>query len=145
MKEIKERISINDIVKRLEYLREFHGHLGPYIIMGARIAILSNKCLGDYPFKKYVKVYTGYSPPKSCPVDGIQFFSSCTLGKNNIEIVNEGISKAIFTLKNTKLIIELKAPINIPKNATQEEIGKIALKFLKLDDEQLFNVKILKP
>ncbi|MHA1725915.1 MAG: formylmethanofuran dehydrogenase subunit E family protein [Promethearchaeota archaeon] len=126
MKEIKERISIDDIEKSLEYLiREFYGHLDPHVILGARMAILSNRLLGDDLFKKHIKVYTGHSPPKSCLVDGIQFFSSCTLGKNNIGILNEGISKAIFTLENTELIIELKAPVNIPKKAASEEIEKI--------------------
>ena len=139
---MKDKKSIEDIEKDIHSLKEFHGHIGPYVIIGARMAILSNRLLEKDPFKKSVRIFTVHSPPKSCLMDGIQFFSGCTLGKGNIEIINEEISKAIFKSKKKELIIELKERVNIPKNTSKDELEKIAMEFLKMDENQLFKIEL---
>ena len=69
----------------LERLREFHGHLGPYVVLGLR--------LGEYALAKLrarrhfgleAVVRCADQPPESCCLDGVQFSTGCTLGKRNL-------------------------------------------------------------
>ncbi|HEC81191.1 MAG TPA: hypothetical protein ENI42_02025, partial [Thermoplasmatales archaeon] len=42
---------MKETLKRIE---QFHGHLGPYVVLGYRMGIIANKFLGENPFKKTV-------------------------------------------------------------------------------------------
>ncbi len=143
---LTERISDNydAITQNIDILRKFHGHIGPYLIIGAKIAIISNDILGDDPFKKTVIVRTGVKPPQSCVVDGIQFFSGCTLGKGNIQLINDTELRAIFSLGEEKLSINLIKPPNIPKGARDSELEKIGLGLVKRKASELFRMQIIK-
>ena len=39
--------NLDRIKKNINNLKKFHGHLGPYIIIGARMAQISNVLLGS--------------------------------------------------------------------------------------------------
>ncbi|MFH0827427.1 MAG: formylmethanofuran dehydrogenase subunit E family protein [Candidatus Omnitrophota bacterium] len=89
----------------------FHGHLGPYLVLGIRAgewALRRLKC------KKYfgmnVKVWGVHKKPKSCLVDGLQLSTGATLGKGNIEKCNGSRIKMEFTdiLKKKRVWLELK-------------------------------------
>ena len=80
----------------LERLEDFHGHLGPYLVVGWRMGKTANEKLGKAPFEMKSRVKTGGKTPLSCIVDGVQFSTGCTLGKGNIEITNEKKPKAVF-------------------------------------------------
>ncbi len=136
---MNERKDISYIESHLEALKEFHGHLGPHVILGARMAIISNRLLGDDPFKKSVRVYCGLTRPKSCLIDGIQFFSGCTFGKANIEIIDEGILKAIFKFEELELTIKFRE-LDIPKATSREELETIAKEFLMTGEKELFEI-----
>jgi len=98
---------------------EFHGHLGPYLILGilaGELALKKLKC------KKYfgldVRVFGANMKPKSCLIDGLQLSTGATFGKGNIKKVNaESImivfknrdnNKRIFLGFNQSLIADLK-------------------------------------
>ena len=70
--------------KTLADLEKFHGHLGPYVIIGFKMGQIANNKLGKDPFCKKAITWTGKNPPVSCIIDGIQLSSGCTLGKGNI-------------------------------------------------------------
>ncbi len=88
----------------LQGLKEFHGHLGPYVVVGWRMAKLAVERLGD-DFKGAVR--TGTDPPMSCIIDGIQWGSPCTVGRGNLAIWNERRPEAIFRNDSTRLEIRL--------------------------------------
>jgi formylmethanofuran dehydrogenase subunit E len=67
----------------------FHGHVGPFLVMGLRMGLLANETLGRDPMETTALVAVGPRPPKSCLVDGVQFTTGCTMGKGNIEIAPE--------------------------------------------------------
>ena len=73
------QISLKEAVK-------FHGHLGPYLVLGLRAGELALKKLGC---KRYfglkVKVWGATEKPKSCLIDGLQLSTGATYGKGNIE------------------------------------------------------------
>ncbi len=72
----------------LDKAKEFHGHLGPYAILGWKIGLRAVELLGG---KRYFGIHTTVrcpdAPPPSCMVDGLQMSTGCTMGKRNIELI----------------------------------------------------------
>lgn len=83
----------------LDLIGKFHGHIGPYAVLGYRMGALANRELGEKGFGKSAVVYTGIKPPISCLIDGIQLASGCTLGKGNISVEDKGEAMALFKNK----------------------------------------------
>lgn len=67
-------------------LARFHGHLGPYIVLGYRIGRAALTRFGGNPFAINAQVFSSGVTPQSCLADGVQIGSGCTLGKGNIEL-----------------------------------------------------------
>ncbi|MDO8662592.1 MAG: formylmethanofuran dehydrogenase subunit E family protein [Candidatus Omnitrophota bacterium] len=93
-------ISLKEAIK-------FHGHLGPYLILGIIAGNLGLKKLG---VKKYfdlrVLVYGANKKPKSCLIDGLQLSTGATYGKGNIQkYAAKEIKIVIRNLKNNKAVI----------------------------------------
>ena len=95
---------------RLKYQRmlksaiDFHGHLGPYLVLGlmvGNLAINKLKCKRHFGVKAIVK--GAIKKPKSCLIDGIQISAGCTYGKGNIQ-KTEGkeIQVLFYNLRNRK-------------------------------------------
>ncbi len=92
-------ISLKEAIK-------FHGHLGPYLILGILGGNLGLKKLG---IKKYfdlrVLVYGANKKPKSCLIDGLQLSTGATYGKGNIQkYAAKEIKIVIQNLKNNKAV-----------------------------------------
>jgi len=84
-----ERFSV-DMVKmpeELKRLADFHGHLGPYVLLGYRMGKIARSY---FPGKFFATFFTGTEPPVSCLIDGVQFSSRCTLGKGNLGVKEGG-------------------------------------------------------
>lgn len=131
---------MNKVLKKLE---EFHGHVGPYVLIGYKMGQIANKELGKDPFSKNVVIFTGTSPPISCIVDGVQISSGCTLGKGNIIIKDENVAKAEFSNKSGKRIsIELNKEIRdeIDNNVTEENILSYSENLYSRSNKELFKI-----
>ena len=131
---------MNEILKKIE---QFHGHLGPYVVIGYRMGKIANERLGEDPFSKNVFIYTGTKPPLSCIVDGIQISSGCTLGKGNLKVSSERRPKAIFKSNNGRnLEISLKDSIykEIEANVTKENMINYSKQFFERKDHEIFNI-----
>jgi formylmethanofuran dehydrogenase subunit E len=127
----------------LENLKKFHGHLGPYVVVGFRMGSLAVEKIGVRGKGLRCIVRTGTKPPISCIIDGVQFSSSCTLGKGNIKVEDEGVAEAVF-FKNEKTIkIRLRDEIKnrVDKEMSKENEEKLSLWVYGLDEEELFDVK----
>ncbi len=68
-------------------LRFFHGHIGPYAVLGYRIGQRAMEALGA---GKYFDMRIGVTGPKTTPytclIDGLQVSTGCTLGKGNVGV-----------------------------------------------------------
>jgi formylmethanofuran dehydrogenase subunit E len=133
------KLELNEQIKGLI---EFHGHLGPYLIIGFKMGELSNELLGREAgagsghFLKKAIVKTGTKPPMSCIIDGIQYISGCTLGKGNIEIIDAQKPEATFIMNKKKLTISLKFLIDT-KNRDLEAISN---ELLHKSSQELFTI-----
>jgi pyrimidine-specific ribonucleoside hydrolase len=89
---------------------EFHGHLGVFSIVGAKMGIKARELFGVGPDKLMVTTYAGTMPPYSCLNDGIQVSTGATIGQGLITVVDDGNRRpeAIFTLNNKSYRLSLK-------------------------------------
>ena len=131
---------MNGVLKQIE---RFHGHLGPYVVIGYKMGEIANKKLGCDSFSKKAIIWTGPTPPLSCIIDGIQMSSGCTLGKGNIIIHSGKIPKVKFSNGNGKHIeIKLKKDIQneINTNLTQENMIHYSEQLYNKSDQELFEI-----
>jgi len=107
-------------------LTSFHGHLGPYLVLGYRMGQLAlAELASDGHFDLSVHVHSPLEPPASCLIDGVQLGSGCTLGKRNIEVSEAtGAAWAVFTAGDGREITILLRP-ELPDRirAMVEEMG----------------------
>jgi pyrimidine-specific ribonucleoside hydrolase len=89
---------------------EFHGHLGVFSIVGAKMGIKARELFGVGPDMLEVLTYAGSKPPYSCLNDGIQVSTGATLGMGTIHLATDSITQpsAIFTYKGRSIRISLK-------------------------------------
>jgi formylmethanofuran dehydrogenase subunit E len=124
----------------LERAKEFHGHLGPFLVLGLRMGEKAIDLLGaNKYFGLEATVFSPIEPPERCIADGIQLSTGCTFGKGNIEIVPSR-RLALFLHRGDK---------GVRVEVREEEIEKIrewlkegeeiaVSNLLQIPDEELF-------
>ncbi len=125
-----------ELLKKLE---DFHGHLGPYLVVGWRMGEVAKEKLGKAPFETEARVKTGGETPLSCIVDGVQFSTGCTLGKGNIEITDEKKPEAIFEKEDERITVALRKNIlEKIRQISEENIEELAEDILEIESDDLF-------
>ena len=122
----------------LKRAAEFHGHLGPYLVLGLKMGVLAKNTLNADPFEIRAEIHTEKITPRSCILDGIQFTSGCTLGKGNIDVMESDEIFGVFYKDNSKIVIKVKKEIleKIEKVSDMEEYARI---LFEKRDEELFD------
>ena len=129
----------------LKSVVEFHGHLGPFLVLGVKAGLLANSMLGKDYFETTAVITTDPSPPNSCFVDGIQFTTGCTMGKGNIKLRRgKGVS-VLFSRGNRKIRLRLKRNmLGYVKSISSEKASKDAsLSLLGKAASELFEIERL--
>jgi formylmethanofuran dehydrogenase subunit E len=85
---------------------EFHGHLGPFLVLGLRMGIAGLKELklkgGERKLRVTAKLR--YSIPYSCTIDGLQIATKCTIGNKRLKILDHSGIEVKFKLEGGKQI-----------------------------------------
>jgi len=132
-----KKISIKEAEK-------FHGHLGPYLILGilaGELALNKLKC------KKYfgleVKVWGADKKPKSCLIDGLQLSTGATYGKGNIKKFAGRDIKIYVSNHKVGLKLALKDSLiqELAKTKTHEESETLAKRIFKLSALRFFDYR----
>jgi len=112
---------------------EFHGHLGVFSIVGAKMGIKARELFGVGADLLEVTTYAGTKPPYSCLNDGIQVSTGATLGMGTIHLATHGKTQpmAIFTYKDRSVKISLKKEYLAKVDA---DIKEGIIKFGLMDD-----------
>jgi formylmethanofuran dehydrogenase subunit E len=128
-----------DLPEELKQLKRFHGHLGPFVVIGYRMGAMARKKLEG---KIEAIALTGTKVPLSCIVDGIQFSSSCTLGKGNISILERDHAEAHFVSDTHLIEIKLHDSVrrHIESTCTKDREESMALGLLSEPEASLFTI-----
>ncbi|MEM3525771.1 MAG: formylmethanofuran dehydrogenase subunit E family protein [Candidatus Jordarchaeaceae archaeon] len=135
--------SCNVSKELLERAVEFHGHLGPFLVLGLMMSKLAYKFLKQI---SSVKVKTKLEPPRSCVLDGIQVATKCTLGNRKLsftesqsEISSEfkGNEGCIVVSCKNDFLESLEKRMKRKEHTVEEE----ALNLLKMDEGEIFDIK----
>jgi pyrimidine-specific ribonucleoside hydrolase len=112
---------------------EFHGHLGVFSIVGAKMGIRARELFGVGPDMLAVVTYAGSKPPYSCLNDGIQVSTGATIGMGTIHLAADSITRpsAVFTFKGRSVRISLKKEY---LDMVDSDINEGILKFGLMDD-----------
>ena len=80
----------------------FHGHLGPAIVIGARLGVAGLAAVEAHGYFDVEVVCEGpfAAPPQSCMIDGIQISTGATLGKKNLTVLET--KEYVVRIKNRK-------------------------------------------
>ena len=112
---------------------EFHGHLGVFSIVGAKMGIRACELFGVGSDQLKVTTFAGTKPPYSCLTDGIQVSTGATLGMGTINVSPDSVSKpmAIFKYKDRVIKIRLKDKY---LNQVETDINDGIVKFGLMND-----------
>ncbi|RJS85752.1 formylmethanofuran dehydrogenase [Candidatus Bathyarchaeota archaeon] len=123
---------------------KFHGHLGPFLVLGLKAGLYATKILGRDPMKMKAIIKTHTHPPHSCFADGVQFSTGCTLGKRNITLEEENGLTVTFIKGESRITLELKdAVLRELENVPFGDLENTAIEILKRKMNELFEIKKL--
>ncbi len=120
----------------LPYVVQLHGHLGPWVVAGARMGMAGAKAVDAKGHFDTVVICEGplSKPPQACFIDGVQLGTGATLGKRTIHYVKS--DDVVLKVKNprtgksvevrpTKKLLDLLNPV-VPKQDDPQADKKIA-------------------
>jgi len=131
---------------------DFHGHLGPYLVIGVRMGIIGMRELGlrsDNDGKLRVTARLKYSIPVSCIVDGLQVTTKCTIGNQKLKLIDSSDIAAKFTLPsgkeatitvNAATYNKLKSQLLSEKNSSKE-VENLAQQIASMSEGDLFIIR----
>jgi len=139
----------NELVSIIEFARQFHGHVGPYLIIGLKMGIAARKALNIFEAERMLlraKVEVPLHPPFSCLLDGIQVSTTCTVGNQRLKIKNSKCIEATFARQqDTKVLrIMLSSQLSEQLKAKKKQnklTEEFALEIAKMPENQLFNIE----
>jgi len=135
----------------LKRAAEFHGHLGPFLVIGVRMGLIG---LRELELKKraeklHITALLKYSVPFSCVLDGLQVTTGCTFGNQKLTLKNSPGITAEFQLPNKKKVTvavnqttfdKLKKKLSSEKTFNHE-IQELAQLIASMPEEDLFVIK----
>ncbi|MEM4700072.1 MAG: formylmethanofuran dehydrogenase subunit E family protein [Candidatus Nezhaarchaeales archaeon] len=104
----------------LEEAAKFHGHRGPWLVLGYRAGLRALEVLGS---GVRCSVRLPLRAPYTCLIDGIQASAGCTLGKRLIEVCEgEGVVVR-FTAGGRALELRLREGVEALIEGLVEGLG----------------------
>lgn len=128
----------------LALIERFHGHVGPYVVLGYLSGRLAQERLGVNAFKMTVEVSAGLLPPMSCFADGVQLGSGCTLGKGNIVLDGQELVEARFTSEEGRhLRVRVRPEVleGMRSSLDSEALVRISEELIGATPEELFQIE----
>ncbi len=122
---------------------KFHGHLGPYLVLGLRAGLIGTNHLGKSYFELRAVVETKGYPPSSCFIDGIQFASGCTIGKTNLEARASSNVSVEFARGDRRVKVTVKEDIlaSLGHLTSEQQVEAKSREILSKSDGDLFHIE----
>jgi len=135
----------------IEKAVDFHGHLGPFLVVGVRMGIAGLQKLEVRPSDASLRATVSVKPavPFSCVIDGIQVTTKCTIGNSKLKLGKSpkeistmfeisGGKRVTVTLNPARLA-ELRRAIL--KAMAPERLKEIARVVASMPEKELFLIK----
>lgn len=120
-----------EIAVQMKDAARFHGHLGPFLVIGVRMGEIAKKQLGLKDENRVgldAWIRAPLYPPFSCVIDGIQVATGCTVGNQKLKIEEspkeiranfrlEGSNRTVKILVNSMVVRSLTDDMSIGVNA----------------------------
>lgn len=126
----------------LALIEQVHGHLCPMVLLGARTAKKARQLVavpGDGP--RLYGYYRGYG----CAIDGIQIYSGCTWGNQNLVLLRgrnfsfiltvEGAGEGVMVSPRPQLLEQIRG------EKTPESRSALMEMFTSAPDEELLEIE----
>lgn len=144
------RIQKGKLEEVLSRAVEFHGHLGPFLVLGVKMGLIGLRELrvnvGNSGLD--VTVVTKPSVPFSCIIDGLQVATQCTVGNGKLKILDSPkIIAAKFRILNNSVVVTLNPAMQkklekaVLEEARREKMESIARWMLSTPEKELFKVE----
>jgi len=144
----KQEQKLDTILKKAA---EFHGHLGPFLVIGVRMGLIGVRELKakENDNKLRVTAMLKHSVPFSCIIDGIQVATKCTIGNQKLKLIDSlGITVEFELQQREKVTVtvnptafnRLKGRL-LSENVSQEETQKLASVIASMPEEELFIIE----
>ena len=129
---------------------DFHGHLGPYLILGLLMGQYAIKKIKAKPhFGLEVRAWGAKERPKSCLIDGLQLATGCTYGKGNIVKYNGKSIRVKFLNRDSKesIILDLSPGVikRLQSTLSHRQAEELAMEIFGSDPECIFRVSYRNP
>ena len=141
---------------------QFHGHLGPAVVAGARIGMIGLRAVDAKGYFDVEVTCEGplAKPPQACFLDGVQVATGATLGKRSLQWVQA--DQVLMRVKNTRTgrmvdvrptpaLMELLAAFKPQANAgtghgpesktDDEHLAAVARKIAAMSNEDVASVR----
>ena len=133
----------------VEKAADFHGHLGPFLIIGVRLGLAGLKKLGACDSKGLsVTASLPLRVPFSCIIDGIQVTTKCTVGNQKLLLIDSKKIQAEFRRKGKKRVVislkdsaleKLRMQLR-QEGTTDEQVRQMASKIAATPESDLFTI-----
>jgi len=135
-------VSVKEVVRDAA---RFHGHLGPFLVVGVKMGLVARERLGLKGLEGQVAVRL--VPPFSCVIDGVQVVTHCTVGNRRLTVENsDGEITGDFVLAESGEGLRIIARSDRVRALVDEisegvALEELAWKIAALQDDELFRIE----
>jgi formylmethanofuran dehydrogenase subunit E len=138
-----------DLTVLMEKAADFHGHLGPFLVIGIRMGNMAKRVLKPNSRENRLQAAAKipFSTPFSCVLDGIQATTKCTIGNQKLKIENSQKEITVqFKLENSNKTMQVsvnpglveKLMNRFSEGASNEELAR---EIAHTPENQLFTIE----
>lgn len=145
-----ERNVDTELMSIVERAVEFHGHLGPFLVIGVRMGLIGLRELGieKNDGNLHITAMLKDSVPFSCTIDGIQVVTKCTTGNQKLKLIDSPGIAAEFELQHREKLTVAVNPTTFNRlrsrlleDVSLEETRKLARMIASMPEEELFIIE----
>ena len=134
----------------LKAMGSFHGHQGPFLVIGARAAEIGLRELKVPSWQLNVLVETMLDGPRRCLLDALQLCSGATLGRGKIQILSApdtriwfidsktGASVTLTLNDKAKELIGRLPKFHGPGTDSEKKVAELAEEALRLKPDEIW-------
>ena len=140
----------SQLIALMEKAVDFHGHLGPFLVIGVRMGRIGLERLGNPAYNSLV--ITASLPlkvPFSCIIDGLQVSTNCTIGNQKLSLRDshtiqvrfqrEDNKQEILVTLNRSMFEKIKSQL-LQEAMPNDEVRKLAWMIVELSEDELFEI-----